>query len=193
TQDVVSETVEEITQAFEEITDSFAEIAEEIEEIKTDLAIYDALIDFFKTESWSFQTLPQQAALRLAFKGKNGQWDCYAKAREAHQQVVFYSISPITVAKAKRNAIAEFLTRANHGMILGNFELDYSDGEIRYKTSIDVEGDKLTIALIRNLVYTNVLTMDQYLPGILAVLEQGTIPEQAIRLVEQSEILLSTE
>ena len=186
TQDVVSETVEEITQVFEELTDSFSKIVEELEETEIDVAIYDALIDFFKTESWPFQTLPQQTALRLAFKGKNGQWDCYAKAREEQQQVVFYSICPVTALKPKRNKIAEFITRANYGLILGNFELDFNEGKIRYKTSIDVEDDRLTTALIRNLVYTNVLTMDQYLPGVLAVLEQDVAPEAAISLVESA-------
>ena len=187
TQDVVSGTVEEITQAFEELTDSFSEIVEELEEPEIDVAIYDALIDFFKTESWPFQTLPQQTALRLAFKGKNGQWDCYTKAREEQQQAVFYSVCPVTALKIKRNKIAEFIARANYGLILGNFELDFNDGEIRYKTSIDVEDDRLTAALIRNLVYTNVLTMDQYLPGILAVLEQDATPEEAISLVESAQ------
>lgn len=187
TEEIVSETVEEITQAFEELTDSFSEIVEALEESEIDSSIYDALIDFFKAESWPFQTLPQQATLRLAFKGKNGQWDCYAKAREEQQQVVFYSICPFTAPKATRHEIAEFITRANYGLILGNFELDLNDGDIRYKTSIDVEGDKLTGALIRNLVYTNVLTMDQYLPGIFSMLEQGMAPEQAIHLIEQND------
>jgi hypothetical protein len=49
--------------------------------------------------------------------------------------------------------VAEFLTRANSGMVIGNFELDFADGEIRYKTSIDVEGDKLSYAIIKRLVY----------------------------------------
>jgi hypothetical protein len=35
-------------------------------------------------------------------------------------------------------------------------------------------------------VYTNVMVMDEYLPGIRAVIEQGITPEQAIFLVEQS-------
>jgi hypothetical protein len=29
-------------------------------------------------------------------------------------------------------------------MIIGNFEMDFEDGEIRYKTSIDVEDDSLS-------------------------------------------------
>ncbi|MDJ1171766.1 hypothetical protein PMG71_20260 [Roseofilum sp. BLCC_M154] len=34
--------------------------------------------------------------------------------------------------------MAEFLTKANYGMILGDFELDLTDGELRDKTSIGV-------------------------------------------------------
>ena len=57
----------------------------------------------------------------------------------------------------------KFLIRANYGMMIGNFEMDFTDGEIHYKTSIDVEGDKLSSALIKRLVYANVMMMDEYL------------------------------
>jgi hypothetical protein len=77
---------------------------------------------------------------------------------------------PTNILTQQHPNVAEYLTRANYGLILGNFGLDYTDCEIRYKTSIDVEGDHLAPALIRNLVYTNVTMMDQYLPGILAIL-----------------------
>ncbi len=68
-------------------------------------------------------------------------------------------------------AIAEFITRANYGLVIGNFELDFSDGELRYKTAIDVEDDNLSFALIKQMVYANVIIMDKYLPGIMAVIE----------------------
>jgi len=35
--------------------------------------------------------------------------------------------------------VNEFLTRANYGLNIGNFEMDFQDGEIRFKTAIDVE------------------------------------------------------
>ena len=74
----------------------------------------------------------------------------------------------------------KFLTRANYGMMIGNFEMDFTDGEIRYKTSIDVEGDKLSSALIKRLVYANVMMMDEYLPGIVSVTEGDMEPKDAI-------------
>ncbi|MBP0018071.1 MAG: hypothetical protein J7647_10995 [Cyanobacteria bacterium SBLK] len=68
--------------------------------------------------------------------------------------------------------------------MLGNFELDFEDGEIRYKTSIDVESDRLTPALIKQIVYPNVMMMDEYLPGILAVINGDKTPREAIAQIE---------
>ncbi|MCB0065194.1 MAG: hypothetical protein KDE19_23885 [Caldilineaceae bacterium] len=58
-------------------------------------------------------------------------------------------------------------------MMIGNFEFDYTDGEICYKTSIDVEDDRLTTALIKCLVYTNVM-MDKYLPWIINITQYNS-------------------
>ncbi|WP_219817787.1 YbjN domain-containing protein [Pseudanabaena sp. BC1403] len=60
----------------------------------------------------------------------------------------------------------------------------FSDGEIRSKTSIDVSGDRITFALLRKLIYTNVLTMDQYLPAIMSVIYGNANPKQAIAQIE---------
>ena len=149
-----------------------------------DTNLLKTIIHFFTIDDWTFTKLQGQPVLQVACQGKNGQWFCYAHAKEHQQQFIFYSICPITAPEDKRQTTAEFLTRANYGMAIGNFELDLDDGEIRYKTSIDVEGSTLEPALINQLVYANVVTMDQYLPGILAVLEQGMDPKAAIDLVE---------
>ncbi|BAZ08733.1 hypothetical protein NIES4071_05390 [Calothrix sp. NIES-4071] len=71
-------------------------------------------------------------------------------------------------------------------MITGNFEMDFDDGEIRYKTSIDIDGDELTQDIIKRLVYANVTMMDEYLPGIIIVIEKDVSPVDAIRSIEQT-------
>jgi len=148
-------------------------------------AILSQIISFFNEDDWSFTKLQGESTLRLTLQGKTDEWTCYAKAKEDQQQFVFYSICPIAALEDKRPAIAEFITRVNYGMTIGNFELDFNDGEIRYKTSIDVEGDRLTPALVQSLVYANVTMMDAYLPGIQAVIHEGVSPIEAIRSIEQ--------
>jgi hypothetical protein len=146
--------------------------------------IFEAIINFFTEDDWAYTKIQGEQTLRLAFQGQNGKWTCYAKAREQQQQFVFYSICPIKVPETKNLAIAEFIARANFGMIIGNFELDFTDGEIRYKTSIDVEGANLTFLQIKRLVYANVMMMDQYLPGMMSVIDSDVEPKDAIAQIE---------
>lgn len=147
--------------------------------------IFEAIINFFQADNWPFVQLPGQPALQIPFQGENGKWSCYARTRSEQNQFVFYSICPVNVPENKRLAVAEFITRANSGMIIGNFELDFTDGEISYKTSIDVEGDRLSFALIQRVVYANVTMMDEYLPGIMSVIYGNVSPEEAIAKIEE--------
>jgi len=122
--------------------------------------------------------------LQLAFRGDNGNWLCYAEPRDQFAQFVFYSVCPANAPEERRLPVAEFLTRANYGLVLGNFELDMDDGEIRYKTSIDVGEDELSVAMVKSAVYMNVLMMDRYLPGIMATIYGGVSPADAIAQIE---------
>jgi hypothetical protein len=146
--------------------------------------LYAAMTEFFIEDGWPVAEVANQSIVSLNFQGQHGRWMCYGQTREDHQQFVFYSVCPVVVPEARRAAMAEFVTRANFGLIIGNFELDYADGELRYKTSIDVEGTEINQALIRQCVYANVLMMDQYLPGILSLVYSDTEPTAALALVE---------
>ncbi len=88
---------------------------------------FTALILFLTEDDWSFTRIEGESTVQLSFSGDNGTWSCVARVREDHEQLVFYSISPIETPQEKRPAIAEILTRANYGMVIGNFEMDYSD------------------------------------------------------------------
>lgn len=194
--ETVKQTEAAITEFFSDLTDAFESWTEPIRGSgKGDSAngkLYQAMLNFFSEEDWEFTKLQGQLILRLAFQGRNGQWNCFAIVNETQQRFLFYSICPLEIPSENRSAIAEFLSRANHGMEIGNFEFNFDAGEISCKTSFDVTGIRetsvdylrLAAAFIKHQVYTNVLTMDQYLPGIQLVLD-GTAPIEAIRAIEQ--------
>lgn len=167
----------------EELTQSISDVL--TQELSPSKQMFDQLITFFTNDDWSFTRLQGEPVLYTAIQGKHGEWNCFAQIRADRAQFVFYSICPIVVPEEQRFTIAEFLTRANSGLILGNFELDFEDGEIRYKTSIDVTDDWLSQALIKQLVYANVSMMDEYLPGIRSVIAGETTPIAAIHHIEQ--------
>ena len=138
--------------------------------------IFNALVLFFEEDGWDFQRVEGASVLSMGFSGKNGKWLCYAHAREEEAQFAFYSVLSINVPADKRHKVAEFITRANYGMMIGNFEMDYVDGEIRYKTSIDVEGTDLTSTMIQQLVYPNLIITDHYFEGIMRVVYSDDTP-----------------
>jgi len=69
-------------------------------------------------------------------------------------------------------------------MTLGNFELDFSDGEMRFKTSVSVGDGAVTADLIKPVVIANLGTMDEYLPGIMAVGFGNQTPQIPIKEIE---------
>ncbi|MBI5566987.1 MAG: YbjN domain-containing protein [Chloroflexi bacterium] len=146
--------------------------------------LLDALADYFKAENWPYLQLEDRPVLSLNYTGQHASWTCYAQAREEQQQVIFYSVCPVSTPVERRAALAEYLTRANYGLIIGNFELDFEDGEIRYKTSLDVEGLTLGPVVLKNLINANVSTLDQYLPGLLTLLFADASPREMIDRVE---------
>jgi hypothetical protein len=182
-EDAISQLLEEMVKASEKLANSSQ--TEISQQAFSSRKIFEAIINFFTEDDWAYTKIQGEPTLRLAFQGQNGKWTCYAKAREQQQQFVFYSICPVNVPETKNLAIAEFIARANFGMIIGNFELDFTNGEIRYKTSIDVEGTNLTFLQIKRLVYANVMMMDQYLPGIMSLLDSDVEPKDAIAQIEK--------
>ena len=77
------------------------------------------------------------------------------------------------------------LARINYGLNIGNFELDMNDGEIRYKTSIDVEGGDLTPRMVETLIAVNISTTDRYFPSFADVMYAGVAPMEAVARIER--------
>lgn len=148
--------------------------------------IFQAVVGFFQEDDWHFDRVEGREALTMGFSGQNGTWRCLAMVDQEREQFAFFSSLDTKVPLEKRRLAAEYLTRANYGLPLGNFELDFSDGEVRCKTSIDIEGGTLTNTMVRNIVYCNCALMDRYLPGLMKVVYGSTMPEAAIQEIEQT-------
>jgi hypothetical protein len=146
--------------------------------------MFDTVLDFLTADGWPFTASPDRPVVRTGYKGDHGNWTCYGHVDETNGYFIFYSVCPVNVPPENRLTMAEFLARANYGLPVGNFELDFSDGEIRYKTSLDAEDERLSEVLVRNLIYANVFTADRYLPGIMRVIYNAATPQEAIIHVE---------
>ncbi|HUP86926.1 MAG TPA: YbjN domain-containing protein [Acidimicrobiales bacterium] len=148
------------------------------------MPLIDAVREYFSSEDWPVMET-EDGVLETAFEGTTTAWPVRIHVFDEDARVVFISAFPAPVDDDLRSAVGEFCHRANFGLAIGNFELDYDGGEVRFRTSIDVEGSTADQAMVRNVMVANVLTMDRYVPGLLAVLA-GSDPADAIEDVEEA-------
>lgn len=128
---------------------------------------------------------PHQKVLRLGFSLENGRCDTIIDIRPEANTVLIYCISPVRVPLNQRQRIAEFITRANYHLILGNFEMDMNDGDVRYKNAFIYDDfHELSDESFLRYLFTSLHMLDRYLPGIMAVIYGGVTPMQAISAIE---------
>ncbi len=122
---------------------------------------------------------PAMTVFRMAIALENAKTDCIIDIRIPDKIVAVFIISPVNVPESGRKRLSEFLVMANFGLILGGFEMDMDDGELRYKSSFiyNEEGEENEF---RQHLFNALYTMDRYFPGIMAVLFAGLEPRVAI-------------
>lgn len=101
-----------------------------------------------------------------------------------NSRLAFFCALPFCAPEARRGAMAEAITRANYGLTLGNFEMDFRDGELRYRTSMDTANGELTRAMVACLYGANTGTVNRYLPALQMVAMSEANPALAIEAVE---------
>jgi hypothetical protein len=144
--------------------------------------IYDALRQHFAATGLDVDEHADQGWLATEGFGEHGRWLLVAQAYEHLGQAAIYSVMPEKVADEHRTAMAVLLARINSGLVLGNFEIDLTDGEVRCKASIDFGGAEPTQEQLRPLSATALLQFDKYLPALRAV-AGGADPAEAFGTV----------
>jgi hypothetical protein len=146
--------------------------------------ILDVITAYFSKDGEPVYKWENETTISFPYRSEQAKWHCYVSGRDESSLCCFYSVCAELVPEEKRLSVAEFLTRINYMLTVGNFEMDFSDGEVRYRTSVDVEGDHLSNALLKQLTMANVTMMDQHLPGILAIINDNVLPIDAVTMVQ---------
>ncbi|WP_244932227.1 YbjN domain-containing protein [Nocardioides sp. W7] len=110
-------------------------------------------------------------------------WPFVAQVEPEDQQIAFYSLLPDEVPPDRREAVATVLTHANYGLTIGSFEIDVTDGDVRFRTSLDLGAaevdDTVLAALVSPLVVHNLAAMDLWIDGLQAVAD-GADPDDLL-------------
>jgi hypothetical protein len=146
--------------------------------------LFQQVIGLLNDTNYRFDVAQQHWMIRLPVEGLTGRFVSYLRILDLGQ-LVMYSKHEAEVPISQRLNMAEFITRVNFGIVVGNFEMDFSDGEIRFKTSIDSQGEIVTNNVLTSLINANLANMELYLPGIQVMMTGDVSPEEALELCQQ--------
>ena len=141
---------------------------------------------YLQNEDWKFETDPERNMLVGNVNGDNGTWRWLLIAIEDDEDniVRIYSTLPVNVPELRRPAIAELITRINEQLGSGNFEMDYADGQVRCKTTLDLMDGTLTQAMLMRIFIINLSITDQNVHTIMGVAFGGVEPASALEMRE---------
>lgn len=130
---------------------------------------FDKVVKYLEGKAIKFEPRRDESIIKTGFEGNNGTYATFFDIKEDKNLLIIYSFSSIKIPEHKRLLIAEYLTRANYGIMTGNFEMDFRDGEVRYKASVHFADSTLSDAMIENLLEKSLSTLDTYFPGLMRV------------------------
>jgi hypothetical protein len=107
-----------------------------------------------------------------------------ARVLEASSRFVMYAILAPRAAEAVRAEVADFLLRANYGLPDGNFEMDPSTGDVRFKIGVDFCGLSLPALMVRNAILDAGTAIENYGPAIARLLRGEIGAAEAIAMAE---------
>ncbi len=128
----------------------------------------DVVLSFLASEHIDIESEDHEH-LHVAFSGESGRFQGLVRVDEDTGVLAFYALCPVEVPRERMAPALELMARLNYGHVLGNLELDVDTGLIRFKTSLDIEGEEPTEGLVANCVYANIASIEQMLPAIRAV------------------------
>lgn len=146
--------------------------------------IAKAIKNFLDTDDWHYTFDENDGIFKMGvnLKCKLGSTDMRVKVGADY--FTTYAAVKMNADASCRTEVAEFITRANYGLRNGNFEMDFRDGELRYKSFNNCDGLIPSRAVIADGIMIPALMIDRYGDGLVAVMFGLQTPEDAVAASE---------
>ncbi len=151
------------------------------------ISIANAIKRFLDDDDWKYAFDESRGlfdfGLNLSCKLSNARYKILVR----DNSYTVYAYSPLSADaedKTMLASMAQFLHGANYGLRNGNFELDFNDGEIRYKSFVDCEGSLPSTEIIKNSIYIPASMIKRYSGGIVEIIVNSADPSECLKQCE---------
>lgn len=98
-----------------------------------------------------------------------------------------YTTIPDEAPAEMKPLVAEYLHRANYGLPRGNFEFDYDDGSVHFKTFFDCPDDTVSAKQLEESMAIGLTVFERYGDGLHELLNGGSLARRLVMQAEEQE------
>ena len=146
---------------------------------------FQTLVSHFEANEFRFHADSDTKSVQLFITGDAVIYNCRVQLTHQDELIQVRIHYPVLARDPKiRPFVAEALARANHGMSIGNFDIDMDTGDINFHLGQVIRGQGLDDEIIGGVFSAGLATADRYFPAIMRVMFAGHTPTDAVYLSE---------
>ncbi len=140
---------------------------------------YEKLRSHLTDKQIGYWSNDEERAVCVDFPGIVGWYRLFARADSDEEFHVFGQLR-IDVPHGSRKAVAEVIERANYRQAGGEFEMNFSEDELRFHVSESLSDGELQSEMIDRLIEAARNALDSCLAAVLSVIFGNEQPEDAV-------------
>lgn len=144
------------------------------------MSLFRVLYDILNQDGWEFDFDDKNEIIRFEIRGVNANFYAFLIVDEEQESLLCNTHINQKIPHLKRLAVCEFMSRVNYELANGNFEMDMDDGEIRYRTFLDLADAEPSKEQVLNLIWNGVQGFDMYYPGLMKIVYGHLSAEEAV-------------
>lgn len=131
------------------------------------MSLFRVLYDILVQDGWEFDFDKKNEIIKLEVRGFSTSFYSYLFVDEEQESLLCNTHIREKIPSGKRLEVCDFMSRVNYELANGNFEMDMDNGEIRYRTYLDLKDAEPSKEQILNILWNSVLGFDTYYPGLM--------------------------
>lgn len=146
---------------------------------------FRALVDHCLAKKLNFDSDPADKGVLFVILGECALYTVTMRITPDDRHLQLLVRFPVFAVDAKiRPLVAEVVTRANHGLLVGNLDIDMEDGEVRYQVGQVIAEGGLDDKLLGAIISTALRSSDAYFTAMMRVMFGGHTPGDAVYLAD---------
>lgn len=151
------------------------------------MTLFQILYQTLSENGWEFDFDDKNEIFRLEIRGVNSDFHCFIIVDEEQESLLCNTHINQKIPFPKRLEICNYINRVNYELANGNFEMDMDDGEIRFRTFLDLENTEPSHEQLMNLIWNGSQSFDTYFPGVAKIVSEDFTAEEAIAFCTQED------